>query len=416
MAQKYKFGNKIWANKEGSTLAYNDENENYKPLPFNFTRGSIATRVNKAGLIEVVGNDKPRIDYTDSADGVLLLENSSTNSLPYSNEFSNSDWSKNSSGIDTSIGNNGINENIGISPDGSLNADRVNFLLQSDLDIGIGKSISSSSGTTWSASMWIKGEGSNIDKNISFRLKRSSGGTFIGNDGTIKLTSEWVRIEINPLTLIANNNGVRLILSSNDATSCLVYGAQLEANSIASSYIPTNGSVVTRAAETCNNSGNSEVFNDSEGVLFADISALANDGTFRMIGLFDEKTTNEDRIQIYYRSDDNKMSFLIEANNTNQFIKTLDVNTIQYNKVALKYGDTSKVYINGFKLAEESGVSISNNLQRLSFNEQNGGNNFYGKTKEIAYYDAVLTDAELETLTSYRSLSEMVTELNLNTL
>ena len=51
--------------------------DNFKPLPFTTTRDSIATRVNKEGLIEVVGNDVPRIDYTDSTDGVLLLENSS---------------------------------------------------------------------------------------------------------------------------------------------------------------------------------------------------------------------------------------------------------------------------------------------------------------------------------------------------
>ena len=123
-----------------------------------------------------------------------MLEPQRANSFPYSNEFINSDWNKNSSGIDTGIGNNGINENIAISPDGILNSDRVNFLLQSDLDVGIGKSISSSSGTTWSASVWIKGEGSNIGKNIGFRLKRSSGGSYVGNDGTIELTSEWVRV------------------------------------------------------------------------------------------------------------------------------------------------------------------------------------------------------------------------------
>ena len=157
-------------------------------------------------------------------------------------------------------------------------------------------------------------------------------------------------------------------------------------------------------------------FNDSEGVLFADISPLADDGTFRMIGIFDSQTGNVDRIQIYYRSDADKMSFLIEENNVNQFVKTLDVNTTQYNKCAFQYGNTSSVYINGFKLAEETGITIPNNLQRLSFNEQNGGNDFYGKTKEIAYYDTALTDLELETLTSYRSLNEMVTELNLNAL
>ena len=88
MAQKLKFGNGTWATKKGSTLSYNDEGGNFKPLPFTTTRNSIATRVNKEGLIEVVGRDVPRIDYTDSADGVLLLENSATNVLPKSNNFS----------------------------------------------------------------------------------------------------------------------------------------------------------------------------------------------------------------------------------------------------------------------------------------------------------------------------------------
>jgi len=43
----------------------------------------------------------------------------------------------------------------------------------------------------------------------------------------------------------------------------------------------------------------------------------------------------------------------------------------------------------------------------------NGSNDFYGKTKEVGYYDAVLTDAELEALTSYTSFTNMANELNL---
>ena len=55
-------------------------------------------------------------------------------------------------------------------------------------------------------------------------------------------------------------------------------------------------------------------------------------------------------------------------------------------------------------------------LTELAFDRGDGAEDFYGKTKEIGYYDTILTDLELETLTSYRSLSELVTELNLNTL
>ena len=88
MAQTYKFGNGTWARKKGSTLAYSDTNNAFKPLPFSFERNSIATRVNKEGLIEVVGNDIPRIDYTDSTEGALLLEPSRTNLYTYSEDFS----------------------------------------------------------------------------------------------------------------------------------------------------------------------------------------------------------------------------------------------------------------------------------------------------------------------------------------
>ena len=89
MSNTLKFGNGQWATKEGSTLAYNDENDNFKPLPFNFERGSSATVVNKDGLIETVGSDMPRIDYKDDSEGALLLEPQSTNLITYSEAFDN---------------------------------------------------------------------------------------------------------------------------------------------------------------------------------------------------------------------------------------------------------------------------------------------------------------------------------------
>jgi hypothetical protein len=58
---------------------------------------------------------------------------------------------------------------------------------------------------------------------------------------------------------------------------------------------------------------------------------------------------------------------------------------------------------------------MPNGLSEFNFNYTNNLP-FYGKTKEIGYYDEILTDSELEYLTSYRSLSELVKELNLNTL
>ena len=82
-----KFGNGEWYGKKDTILAYNDENSNFKPLPFSFDRDTLATRVNKDGLIETVGSGEPRIDYKDDSKGALLLEPSRSNSLVQSNQI-----------------------------------------------------------------------------------------------------------------------------------------------------------------------------------------------------------------------------------------------------------------------------------------------------------------------------------------
>jgi hypothetical protein len=60
---------------------------------FDFTRGSTATRVNEAGLIESVAANLPRINYENGI-GHLLLEPQRTNLLTYSEDFSNAAWAK----------------------------------------------------------------------------------------------------------------------------------------------------------------------------------------------------------------------------------------------------------------------------------------------------------------------------------
>ena len=80
---------------------------------FTFDRDSKATRVNEDGLIEVMDNDVPRLDYTDGGCPSLLLEPERTNLIQYSEDFSQSYWSKSASTITS---------NAAISPDGTLNA------------------------------------------------------------------------------------------------------------------------------------------------------------------------------------------------------------------------------------------------------------------------------------------------------
>ena len=70
------------------------------------------------------------------------------------------------------------------------------------------------------------------------------------------------------------------------------WGAQLEEGSYPTSYIPTNGASATRLADVCTDAGTSDTFNDSEGVLMAEISALADDEHKRQLLYQMEHNTN----------------------------------------------------------------------------------------------------------------------------
>ena len=99
MANTLKFGNENWATKKDSILAYNDENANFKPLPFVTSRESTATRVNKLGLIEKVASGIPRVDYLGNTKGAYLLEPQSTNLIAQSEAFGSSYWIKSGASI-----------------------------------------------------------------------------------------------------------------------------------------------------------------------------------------------------------------------------------------------------------------------------------------------------------------------------
>ena len=407
MAQKLKFGNGTWATKKGSTLAYNDENNNYKPLPFTTTRDSIATRVNKEGLIEVVGKDKPRIDYTDSAEGVLLLENSATNYVKHSESIDS--WSTSFS----SLSPNAITADYEQGPYSNTNADRVQLTINPSNTVSQIFQVLPLPSGVHTASVWLKSLSGTPTISII------DGYNTVGSFKLVTLTNEWVR---HTLTFTATSSDfIPQFLLINGTTSLsadfLVYGFQVEQGSYATSYIPTNGSSVQRAADTASGAGNSEVFSDSQGVLFANIAALVDDSTLRKIQLNDNTANNNITID-YYTSSNSIRANLWNGSSQYSYVYTLTDVTLS-TKVAFLYKSSEfKFYVNGIKVNESSSGSTfsSGTLKTLDLSTSNGSFPFYGKTKEIGYYDEILTDLELETLTSYRSLNELVTELNLNEL
>lgn len=396
MANTLNLGDGKWARKEGSLLAYNSENNNYKPLPFNFSRASSATRVNKDGLIETVGADQPRVDYLNDSNGALLLEPARTNYLLQSNQFDTT-WTNTNTTVTSG--------QVGVG--GSSDAWKVDI---SSAFAQVEQTVSNNGVQTFSVYAkagtlnWIRLRVDHTSfSGTYFDLQNGQVGSTVGTDSTSieNLGNGWYRC-----TIVVDDNVTRARIypasANNDlsATSGNIYiqNSQLEQGSFATSYIPTQGSAVTRLADVCNNSGNDQVINSTEGVLYAEIAALANDNTYRLMSISDGTTAN--RITLGYNNSSNKLLVQVHSSGVSQVNFTYSISDITlYNKIALLYKSNEvTIWVNGVKGTSDTSASMPIGLSEFNFNYTDALP-LYGKVKDIRVYNTALTDQELAALT-----------------
>ena len=201
-----------------------------------------------------------------------------------------------------------------------------------------------------------------------------------------------------------------------DGTSGIyLFMAQLEQGSYATSPTLTSltaeGTTTTRVAETCNGAGDASTFNDSEGVLMTEISYPASTtATNHRIAISDGTGTNRIIIQNVSSNPNTIQGYVIVNGGISTDVSITINNITAYNKILIKYKENDfALWINGFELVTDtSGVTFPNGiLTELAFDGGEGTRPFYGNTKQIQYFNTVLTSAELETLTSWTSFTAM---------
>ena len=386
-----KLGNGNWAVKEDKLLAYNDNSGRFFNKEFDFARGSIATYVGKDGLIKSAASDVPRIDFSDSNSGALLLEPQRTNLITYSEDFSQ--WANQNAGTGSAPI---ITSNNTISPDGTQNADKVVFnkgagVSTSDLSVIASSGFTSQTNT---ASFYIK-----ADSPQRIVIRNST------NWQLVDVTTKWQRIsktDTGTGIQIGLRDGYGIANIPNTATIYL-WGAQAEQGSYATSYIPSlSGSATTRLADVCNNSGSAQDFNSEEGVLYAEIAALGT-GNYRLISLNNGSAGNS--VTIWFNNGSSNFYFRVASSNGTVTYQTFPIDYDGFNKIALKYksGDIS-IFANGTKKVQSSGTfAFASSLNKLNFDY--GSNDglpfdFYGNIKDLQVFTEAKSDEFLAALTT----------------
>jgi hypothetical protein len=237
---------------------------------FAFTASSTTARtyVGSDGLIKNdLSADVPRVDYSNGR-ARYLFENQSTNLFQRSEEFDNAYWSK---------GNATVTSNVGAAPTGGTTADSVVPNTVSATH-AVFRNETVTSGIPYTVSVYVKASGYNFVAlgihngatsagNEVIRVFDLSNGVAASSYNTDPTTSTiqsvgngWYRIAITwTLTTTSLNMSLfplptdqnpRTVWVGDNASGCLAWGAQLEAQAFASSYIPTTTATVTRLIET----------------------------------------------------------------------------------------------------------------------------------------------------------------------
>jgi hypothetical protein len=388
---------------------------NTSQTDMDWSRNTVANRVNKNGLIEEVGVNVPRINHPiNGGCPSVLLEPQRTNLITYSNDFSNVSWTK--------LLGSTVTPNVLTSPKGILDgwSFKAGTVTYSSI---LRKSIAKSVLTDYSLSIYVKksnyryvglriGSASVSDSYNFYDFDTDTVDNSVVPNAPIKrvlLSNGWIclsqvyntqspSISITDIALVNSLGSVTFTPVGTE--EIFVYQAQLEQGSFATSPITTQGATVTRLADKGTNCGTVDDFNSEEGTLFVEMKALVGDGTARYVSISDGTTNN--RVIIYYLGI-STIGVVLRVNNGVSVLYTDNSHTVtDFNKIAFKWKENDfSLWINGINVYNDnSGIVFPiGTLNTLQLADGNGiGNTFTGEIEQLHVYKQALTDAQIQAL------------------
>ena len=387
-----------------------------------FTRSSGGSYVGADGLIKYAGVNEPRFDHDPVTGESLgfLVEESRTNFALDSNDYS----------ISINIINASITTNVITAPDGTLTADMITASAgnaqHGPSKFSTGLPINS----VCSLSVFVKAGTHNfcrVDSASVTNWSTNAGvtvnltnGSIISGSGTVEpYPNGWYRITTYPTSnstagvsrgmwvWVAGSNGSS-IYDAVGTETIHVWGAQLEAGAFPTSYIPTEASTRTRAADDASITGKnfSEWYRQDEGSFYSQFKTELNI-TNNIWSINNYPNTTFGTLQNYFRllTLSNTIHTQYNVAGTNLYPQfSLANNNSQ--KVTQSYNINSSPIISALNGTIGTG---SGNIYATSpgFNQLEFGKNTDARTtigqytiSRLTYFPKRLPNSQLQTLTS----------------
>jgi hypothetical protein len=347
----------------------------------------------------------------------LEIEEQRTNLLTYSEQFDNAIWTKT---------NSSITANTVVAPDGNLTGDKLVEDATSNWHQTTQVGISFVSGTAYTISVIAKQAERSVLQIVpsaaafpvafsNFNLATGALGSSSGitSNSITDVGNGWYRCSI---TLSANataSSGITLSVQNSASalraggytgdgySGIFIWGAQLEAGSFATSYIPTVASQVTRSPDAASMTGSnfSSWYRADEGTIYAE---TISPNSFSRCQASINDGTNNNKIEPALSSGN---TYLLGVNVGGTAVgsaataNTATANTASKTAGAYRVNDFA-VSLNAGTVATDTSGAIPI-VDRMFIGQRTAGSvSLNGTISKIAYYGRRLSNAELQGLTT----------------
>lgn len=333
----------------------------------------------------------------------LLIEEQRSNLLTYSEQFDNAAWTK--TGLVATV-------NDTTAPTGTNVAEKLTLFGLNTEEHAL-QSIAVTAGTSYTFSAYLKaGTRSNValgmrvaplwpaslNQIVDFNL---SNGTATINSGsaTFSITNVgngWYRCTITSTAVASGTAQFRVQATSSvgETTYFYAWGAQLEAGSFATSYIPTAASQVTRAADTAIIQGSnfSSWFNPNAGTTYSDYFPAVIGTVYALDdSSYSNRCPQASVGTAFFVTNGTVVASLGTSLSANQNIKT---------STAYAFNDYALVN-NGATPSVDTSGALPSGISRLILGADSGlSTRMNGTIKSFSYYPTRLSNATLQSITS----------------